>query len=492
MSLDLFRLIGGVDIQSDDISSNAYVLQGIGAPGADGGIQDDAPIGSIYMRTDAAASELQLYYKYADANSAADWRLVASKQYVDNAVQGISWRSPVAILDNTTYANLAAAEVVMNTGTMDGITVNTGDRVLLTDLTTGNENVYIITGTIGAGATFIEDANAASDGDALLVNGGSEADAQWIYDGTQWIKFGGAGSASELQFIRDFIGKDSAGAVTTDYPSNALVIDGQSLENEIGRLDHATGALTFTTPDVLADYSDNLPGAATGTITDNLQAIDDTFGDGTISPSGSNHVLADDMQWNVAGTLTITDAFDAINEGIGDRTYTNDFIVTDGQTIAGSIDALDTIVGDIDNTSAYTAGGFLNATTIAGNNIQETLDSFNQEIGDLNDDTLEITGGPTATSPTITVLDTISATEATEVKWMVQVKDAGGDRRAMEVHALTDGTTIDWTRYSVLRLGNTGSLGLDVVINGGNIELRISPANALEYTVKRISKSYLA
>lgn len=492
MSLDLFRATLGIDIQSDDLTSNAYVLQGIGAPGADGAEQDDAPIGSIYMRTDAASDQLQLYYKWQDTNSPVDWRIVASKQYVDNAVQGISWREPVKVLDNTTYATVTDAQNAANVGdTVDGITIAAGDRILLTELPAGLKNVYVVSGSSG-NWTFTEDSNEETDGDAVLVNEGSEADAQWIYDGTNWIKFGGAGSAAELQYIRDFIGKDSAGAVTPDYPSNALVIDGQSLENEIGRLDHATGDLQFTNDFVLSDYSDNLPGAATGTITDNLDAIDAAFGNGDIAPSGANHVLSDEMSWFAGGTLTITDALDAINEGIGDRTYTNDFIVSDGQTIAGSIDALDSIVGDIDNSSAYTTGGFLTPTTIAGNNIQETLDSFNQEIGDLADDTEENTGGPVPASPTVTVIDTIPATEATEIKWMLQVKDGSGNRRAMEIHALTDGTTIDWNRYSVLRLGNTGSVGVSVAINAGNIELSISPAVALEYTVKRMSKSYLA
>lgn len=496
MSLDLFRVIKGIDIQSDDISTSAHILQGNGAPGGDGAAQDDAPIGSLYLQTDAASDSLQVYSKWQDTNATADWRQLSTKEYVDTAVQGISWREPVKVLDSTTYANVAAAEAAANVGDqLDGVTIAAGDRVLLTDLPAGGKNVYIVSGTSG-NWTLTEDTNDETDGDAVLVNEGTSADAQYIYDGTDWIQFGGAGSATELGFIRDFIGKDSAGNIGTDYPSNDIVIDGQSLEHEIGRLDDAVGSLTFTTPNLLTDYSDALgteasPGtAATADITTNFQAIDDAFGDGVIAPAGSNYVLDGNLVYN-GGTETLTSALDSLNEGIGDRTYTDDNIVTDGQSIAGSIDALDQVIGDIDNSSAYTAGGFLDPTTLAGNDIQETIDSFNQEIGDLGDDTQESTG-TAAASPTVTVIDTISATDATEVKWIVQVKDGSGNRRAMEVHALTDGTTVDWNRSSVLRLGNTGSVGLDVVINGGNIELRLEPANALDYTVKRVSKSYLA
>lgn len=499
MSLDLFRATLGIDIQNEDLTSNAYILQGSGAPGADGAEQDDAPIGSIYMRTDATADELQLYYKYKDDDAQSDWRIVTSKAYVDAAVQGISWREPVRYLDDTT-TTLAAAVSDLNADDQLGSqgAVAAGDRILFTEFTApdGGPNVFIVGGTSG-NWTLTEDSNDETDGDAVLVNQGSSADEQWIFDGLSWIQFGGAGSAAELAFIRDFIGKDSAGAVSPNYPSNDIVVDGQNLEHEIGRLDDAVGTLTFTTPNLLTNYSDSLgtlssPGsAATADITTNLQAIDDAFGDGDITSTGANFALNDELSWN-GGTLTITDAFDDLNEAIGDRTYTDDFIVTDGQTIAGSIDALDQIIGDIDNSSAYTTGGFLNATTIAGNNIQETLDAFNQEIGELAEDTEEDTGSAPA-SPTTTVIDTIPTTDATEVKWLLQVKDGSGNRRALEIHALTDGTTADYNRFSILQVGSSvGSLGLDVDINAGNIEISLTPVNALTYTIKRISKSFLA
>jgi len=499
MSLDLFRATLGIDIQNDDLTSNAYILQGIGAPGADGAEQDDAPIGSIYMRTDAITDELQVYFKFVDNNAQADWRLVASKNYIDTAVQGISWREPVRYLDDTT-ATIAAAVADMNADDQLGTegAVAAGDRILFDSMGAGDggPNVYIVSGSTG-NWTLTEDTNDETDGDAVLVNEGSHADEQWIFDGTNWIQFGGAGSATELGYIRDFIGKDTSGALTPDYPSNDLVLDGQNLEHEIGRLDDAVGNMTFTTPNVLTDYSDTLgtfasPGTpAAADVTTNLQAIDDAIGNGNITNTGGNNPISDDASWN-GGTLDLTDMIDELNTAVGDRTYTNDYIITDGQTVAGSLNALDGIVGDIDNTSAWTAGGLLTASSAAGNNIQETLDAFNQEIGDIVNNTTEVTGGPVPVSPTVTVIDTVSATEVTEIKWMLQVKDGSGNRRAMEIHALTDGTTVDYNRYSVLRLGSTGSVGVNVAINTGNIELSIEPANALTYTVKRISTSYLA
>lgn len=54
--------------------SGASFLFGSGAPGGDTGEQDDAEIGSVYLRTDT----FTIYQKLADANVAADWYTYAS------------------------------------------------------------------------------------------------------------------------------------------------------------------------------------------------------------------------------------------------------------------------------------------------------------------------------------------------------------------------------------------------------------------------------
>ena len=145
MGLDLFRVGLGLDVESEDGSSNAYVIQGAGLPGGDTAEQDAAPIGSTYMRTDVETNNLQFYYKWSTANnSAADWKQATSKEYVDAIAAGLSWREPVLVHDNTTYATVAAAETAANIAdTVDGVTIGVGDRVLFSDLTTGADNVYI-------------------------------------------------------------------------------------------------------------------------------------------------------------------------------------------------------------------------------------------------------------------------------------------------------------------------------------------------------------
>jgi hypothetical protein len=71
MSRVNFAVEQGYEIYA--LNGNLLVAQlaGSAAPGGDAGVQDDAPIGSIYQRSNG-----ELYVKTADTNAASDWDLV--------------------------------------------------------------------------------------------------------------------------------------------------------------------------------------------------------------------------------------------------------------------------------------------------------------------------------------------------------------------------------------------------------------------------------
>lgn len=296
MALDLFRISLGIALEDADGTERAAILTGSGAPGGDAARQDDASVGSIYLRTDASGSISATWQKIADGNETADWVQSASKDYVDAAVSGLSWREPALVLDSTTYANIAAAEAAVDaTGTaseVDGVTITAGDKILFTDLTTGNENLYIASGSFGSW-TFTEDTNTATDGDAVLIQSGTSADQQWVYDGTNWVQFGGASSTLELGYLRTFMGKTAAGSETPTYSSTNYITTGNSLEIAIGDLDSQVGTNA-----------------------------------GSISTNAGN-------------ISTNTGAISTINTNIGTLLYTEENFVTDSESITTSIDALD-------------------------------------------------------------------------------------------------------------------------------------------------------
>lgn len=432
MALDLVRMLEGIQIEdasgaSNSITAGAHVsiLQGTGVPGGDGGQQDAAGIGSLYMQRDAAANNLQLYYKWSLAgSSAADWKTVTSKEYVDALVQGLSWREPAKVLDATVYANLAAAVTAANVAdTVNGVTIVSGDRLLFTNLTSGNKNVYIVSGSTGAWV-FTEDTNLATDGDALMVQQGTSADIQWVFDGTAWVQISSGGNA-ELAFIRSFIGKTIAGAQVPQFTSTNLLI-----------------------------VNDNLTAAAS--------KLDAGLGDGNIVNTGSTYVLSSDLAFSgtsgAAGALTVTQALDELNAGIGNRTYTNSgVILTSGQTVTASLEALNVATTNI-----------VNQTTV-------------------------ITGSVTSTPGTLVAVDTIPLALADQIKWMVEMRDnvSTSLRRGFEVYAMTDGTTVDTAQTNILKIGaGVTGVGFAVVINGTNLELKLKATNNYDYVVHRIAYSH--
>ena len=421
MSLDLFRLAGGIDIVKDDLTSHANILQGVGAPGADAGQQDAAPVGSLFLRTNAELNNQQVYWKVGTANTAADWKQGTSKDYVDALVNGLSWRPPVTVLDPTVYATSAAIPV---TGTIDGVVLSDLNRVLFTNITAAsNSNVWIW----HAGTTsWTQDTHLATISDAVLVNAGTQVSTQWVFNGTSWVQFGGAADHIELGYIRAFDGKSAAGNITPTYTAKYLFADTTSLLGSFNTLETALGV-------------------------------------GTITHVGGNYVLGASLAFVGAnganGSVTITAAINDLNTAIGDRTYTtgtNYPIVASAQTVATSVEAL------------------------------------NVAIHSIHTDTLSVKGSVSATPATFATIDTIAFALADEIKWLVQVRDTAtpANIRATEVHAVTDGTTVDFARFADLTLGTgVAGFGLQVVISGTDVVLQVKATANYDYSIKRVAIS---
>lgn len=540
MAQDLFRIALGLDIESNDGSTNAYIIQGNGLPGGDAAEQDDATIGSLYLQTDAETNNLQLYWKYRTTqNSFGDWQQVVSKEFLNSVINGISWREPVSVLDNTTYANVAAIPV---TGTIDGVVLSDGDRVLFTDLTTGNDNVYIWD---AGGTSWTESTNTPTDGDTILVKEGTSAEEQWTYDGTTWVQTGGASNANELGFIRDFIGKNGTGAENPLYTSITNITQNSSLESVIGELDATIGDNTFTDQNFINSVNTvntnlNVLDVQLGTgnhsslhiidddntVTENFTAIDFVLGDRSFTNT-SNHVLSGVTTtitvsleqlnlafgsrnytngYNITNGETATQTFDKIDialgntnhtstniisnatsindnltsldASIGNQTYTNDNVVTDGETITASIDALDSQLGD----NTYTESNIVSTS----NNITENLNAIDIIV---NENALQTAVVKTTGVSAQTVVDSIPVADAEVAKWIISYENAGNatNRESLEVHALHDGTTVKWDEYSIRRFGNafTG-LSISCDINAGSLRLLVSSVITVDVAVKRI------
>ena len=136
----------------------------------------------------------------------------------------------------------------------------------------------------------------------------------------------------------------------------------------------------------------------------------------------------------VSQSTSLETAIGALDAAIGDRTYTEDNYVTDGQTITASIDALD--------------------IAIAANSLGRSVQT-----------------GVTAA----TVIDSVLVDDYQTAKWFVTVFDEGDptQKESYEVYATHDGTAsadateVDWNQTSKLKLnGQIIGLTMSVTITG--------------------------
>jgi hypothetical protein len=396
---------------------------------------------------------------------------------VNNAVGAtISWREPVKVRDTTTLVPVISGGTP-GTDTIDGETINTGDRVLFAGATAvGNRNVFIYDAASG---NYTEDTNAETNGDAVYVQLGTSAGQQYIFNGTNWVQ-SSQDSLDELGFIRAFIGKAAAGAETPDYSSNNIVIDGTSLETAIGALDGEIGAAVVSGGVILSSntvnqniqaLSDAAGGAVTNgnfilaanTVSQNLQALDTHFGPNF---AAGNYIT---LNQTVFGAVT------ALDTAIGANVSNGNYILA-ANKVQANITALDVAIGPNVSNGTY---------ILAANKVQQNIQALDDAIGV---STLQTTA---STVTAITTIDT-APVGATVAKWFVRVVDEGTPTNvyATEVYALANDavTASDFTRYATLKLG-ASITGLQVTVDtsGGALRLRVQSSVAVTVDARRAS-----
>jgi hypothetical protein len=341
----LFEVRGGLNI-------GAHMISGDGAPGGSAGRPDDAVKGSLYLDE----TNGQMYMKKSTGTGSDKWVRVQNQDDLDNAILGQSWREPALVRDDTSYADLTAAETAMNTETIDSVSVTDEDRILFDNITGEAKNVFIIVGTPGSGATLVEDSNAATKGDALYIQDGTDAGKQFAFNGTGWVLQGSA-SSTEIGYLQAFMGKSGNGSETPDYASTNVVTDGDNLEKGISDLDAEVGAAVATTQSrtagPISDQAINL----------NVEALDDAIGadvtstnQATAGDSVNENITALDtaigndvagVEARTVGAISVQDAnanIEALDDALG-ADVTSTKIVATSNSVNANISALDDVLG---------------------------------------------------------------------------------------------------------------------------------------------------
>ena len=190
----------------------------------------------------------------------------ANKRYVDAAVVGIDWKASVRA---ATTAAITLATGLENGDTLDGVTLATGDRVLVKNQTDATENGLYVVAVSGA-PTRSSDADTAAEitaSFAVFVEEGTvNADSGWTLTNNGTITVG----TSELSFTQfTGLGQITAGDGLTKTANTLNVVpgDGLAVTADSVKIDRAV---------VVTKYATNIgDGTATSyTVTHNLATKD--------------------------------------------------------------------------------------------------------------------------------------------------------------------------------------------------------------------------
>jgi hypothetical protein len=286
----------------------------------------------------------------------------ATKGYVDAARSGLDVKQSVRV---ATTAAVLLASGLENGDEIDGVTLATGNRVLVKNQGTASENgIYVVQATGAAvRATDFDGTGEVSGGAFTFVEEGTvNADSGWVVtsngaitvgtDAIAWAQFSGAGQVTAGNGLTksgntiDAVG--TAGRISVS--SDAIDIDstyvGQSTITTLGTI--ATG--TWAATDVGVDHGGTNASTAAGART-NL-GIATSAGTATTSTPALARIAKQACSASAAGTssTTVTHLFNS-----------TDVIVQIYEVSSGA-----TVMGDVVRTNADTVTVTLLGTITAG------------------------------------------------------------------------------------------------------------------------------
>ncbi|MBY0354266.1 MAG: hypothetical protein K2Q12_00890, partial [Rickettsiales bacterium] len=232
--------IAGIDAGGGNVSAAAALGDNrlIRGDGGTNGVQqsgitigdDDAVsgVGTITLNNGSTVANLATPTQPTDA---------ASKAYVDSAIAGVSnFKASVRV---ATTANGTMATAFDNASVVDGVTLATGDRILVKNQTAGAENGIYIVQASGAPvrATDADSGAELENATVFVVAGTSNADTVWkcvttsITVGTTALVFNQTGrSGTSSQATRTWIPSDPTGATNMAAELEAFMAASQGYE----------------------------------------------------------------------------------------------------------------------------------------------------------------------------------------------------------------------------------------------------------------------
>ena len=393
-----------------------YGLRGVGSDvqmGKAGGrlVYDSG--NTLFKFTESDGSTLAKI-QVADPTGATD---AVSKGYLDGVTQGLDIKASVRAAST---GNINLSTDAANGQTLDGVTLATGDRILLKDQTTGSENgIYVVAASgapargsdfddsdsvSGGGFTFVEEGTANADNGYVVTNDGA------ITVGSTAITFSQFSGAGQI----------TAGAGMTKSGNTLDVqVDDSSIEIASDTLQVKASGITNDmlagSIDLTSKVTGTLPVANGGTGAASITANRVLIGNGTSAINQAKAAPAGDFVGS-SDTQTLTNKTLTAPAISGGTINGNPTIATNDATLTGgSIAGMDVTIGagktldvdgavDIDASSGNMDGVIIGATTAAAGTFTtaETTGLATLATVDINGGAIDgaVIGGATPASMT--------------------------------------------------------------------------------------------
>ena len=261
----------------------------------------------------------------------------ATKAYVDAVAEGLHVHESVRV---ATSANIALANALENGDTLSGVTLATGDRVLVKDQTTSSENGIYVVQASGQAIRALDFNTAAEvdSGDFVFVTSGTYANTGWVQtsrpatigtDPITFVQFSGAGTFTAGNGLTingsefNVVGTADRITVNADSVDIASTYAGQNTIVTLGTV--TTGAWQGNTIAVL--YGGTGATTAAGARS-NLGATTKYAANNTLLTPTSNVV-----NWAITHALNTEDVTVQMRELSSDALVEADVVITNANTV---------------------------------------------------------------------------------------------------------------------------------------------------------------